>query len=277
MIFETHTIEKPLVNQVESIFYYKGFKPDHSIERVVPTGHVFIIFELDGFEYHTFDKKTLEPNGTYKNVWISGMHKDYLSISAHQDSEMLVIQFKTSGSYPFLKIPIHQLNNKVVDAKELFGDEILELREQILKGESPSEKFKSVDDWLMHKFDVNKIPSIGVLDILSQLKAKPITESSKIIASYPNTQKHLISQFKTYFGLTPKVFHRIFRFNEILKQIQNKEQLVWSQIAYEFGYSDQSHFIKEFKEFSGFNPQEFINSDYHKDDETNFFPLDRKG
>jgi len=277
LIFETHTIEKPLVNQVESIFYYKGFKPDHSIERVVPTGHVFIIFELDGFEYHTFDKKTLEPNGTYKNVWISGMHKDYLSISAHQDSEMLVIQFKTSGSYPFLKIPIHQLNNKVVDAKELFGDEILELREQILKGESPSEKFKSVDDWLMHKFDVNKIPSIGVLDILSQLKAKPITESSKIIASYPNTQKHLISQFKTYFGLTPKVFHRIFRFNEILKQIQNKEQLVWSQIAYEFGYSDQSHFIKEFKEFSGFNPQEFINSDYHKDDETNFFPLDRKG
>jgi len=277
LIFETHTIEKPLVNQVESIFYYKGFKPDHSIERVVPTGHVFIIFELDGFEYHTFDKKTLEPNGTYKNVWISGMHKDYLSISAHQDSEMLVIQFKTSGSYPFLKIPIHQLNNKVVDAKELFGDEILELREQILKGESPSEKFKSIDDWLMHKFDVNKIPSIGVLDILSQLKAKPITESSKIIASYPNTQKHLISQFKTYFGLTPKVFHRIFRFNEILKQIQNKEQLVWSQIAYEFGYSDQSHFIKEFKEFSGFNPQEFINSDYHKDDETNFFPLDRKG
>jgi AraC-like DNA-binding protein len=277
LIFETHTIEKPLVNQIESIFYYKGFKPDHSIERVVPTGHVFIIFELDGFEYYTFDKKSLKPNGAYKNVWISGMHKDFLSISAHQDSEMLVIQFKTGGSYPFLKIPIHQLNNKVIDAKELFGDEILELREQILKVDSVLEKFKLVEGWLMHKFDINKTPDIDVLDILSKLKANPITESSTIIKSYSNTQKHLINQFKTYFGLTPKVFHRIFRFNEILRQIQNEKQLIWSQIAYEFGYSDQSHFIKEFREFSGFNPQEFIKSDYHKDDETNFFPLDRKG
>lgn len=277
MIFENHIIEKPLAPFIESIFYYKGFKPDHSIERVVPTGHVFIIFELDGLEYHTYDRETLKINGTYKKAWVSGMHKDYLSISAHQDSEMLVIQFKTNGSYPFLNIPIHQLNNKVVDAKEVFGDEILELREQILKGDNALEKFKSVEDWLTHQFDTNKIPNSDILHILLQLKEKPVTESSKIIKSFNNTQKHLISQFKTHFGLTPKVFHRIFRFNEILKKIQNKEQLVWSQIAYEFGYSDQSHFIKEFKEFSGFNPQEFINQEYHKDDETNFFPLDRKG
>lgn len=277
MIFETHIPETTLVPYIESIFYYKGFKPDHSIERVVPTGHVFIIFELNGFEYHTFDRESLKPNGTFKKVWVSGMHKDYLSISAHQDSEMLVVQFKTNGSYPFFKIPIHQLNNKVVDAQEIFGDEILALRAQILEGENASGKFKRVEDWLTKTFNVDKIPNIDIVDVLTQLKTTPVTESSKIIASYPNTQKHLISQFKTYFGLTPKVFHRIFRFNEILKQIHNKEQLVWSQITYEFGYSDQSHFIKEFKEFSGFNPQEFINSDYHKDEETNFFPLDRKG
>ena len=274
MIFETHILENPLANYIESIFYYKGFKPDHSIERVVPTGNLFIIFELDGFEYHTFDRETLKPNGTYRNVWISGMHKDYLSISAHQDSEMLVIQFKASGAYPFLKIPIHQLNNKVIDGQELFGYEILELREQILKEKNTSGKFKRVEEWLTNKFDVSKTASIEILDILSLLKVKPVTENSKIIACYPNTQKHLINQFKIFFGLTPKVFHRIFRFNEILKRIQNKQHLVWTQIAYEFGYSDQSHFIKE---FSGFNPQEFINSDFHKDDETNFFPLDRKG
>jgi len=277
LIFETHILEKPLANYIESIFYYKGFKPDHSIERVVPTGHVFIIFELDGFEYHTFDRETLKPNGSYKNVWVSGMHKDYLSISAHQDSEMLVIQFRTGGSYPFFKTPIHQLNDKVIDAQELFGNEILKLREQILNGKNATEKFKSVEEWLTKKVDINKTARIEVLDVLSQLKTNSVTESSKIIASYPNTQKHLINQFKIYFGLTPKVFHRIFRFNEILKQIQNKQHLIWPQIAYEFGYSDQSHFIKEFKEFSGFNPQEFINSDYHKDDATNFFPLDRKG
>lgn len=276
MIFETHSLEKPLADYVESIFYYKGFKPDHSIERVVPTGHLFIIFDLAGFEYHTFDNKTLEPNQNFENVWISGMHKNYLSISAHQDSEMLVIQFKTSGAYPFFDHSISDFNNKVIPAKEVFGNEILELRSRIIKGENASEKFSDTEEWLLKRFDKTKTAPEELLSILEEIQSKPVSESSSIIASYPNSQKHLINQFKKYFGLTPKVFHRIFRFNEILKKIQNEEQLNWSEIAYEFGYSDQSHFIKEFKEFSGFNPQEFIDADYHKD-EPNFFPLDREG
>ncbi|SHH36944.1 helix-turn-helix domain-containing protein [Winogradskyella jejuensis] len=276
MIFETHNLKKPLVDYIESIFYYKGFKPDHSIERVVPTGHVFIIFELDGFEYHTFDRKTLKPNGNYRNVWVSGMHKDYLSISAHQNSEMFVIQFKTSGVSPFFDIPIHELNNKVIHAQELFGNEILELRTQILNAMSISEKFKNAENWLLKRFDKSHSAAEDVQSILKKIQSQPVSESSTIIASYPNSQKHLINQFKKYFGLTPKVFHRIFRFNEILKQIRNKQKLKWTDIAYEFGYSDQSHFIKEFKEFSGFNPEEFINFDFHKD-EPNFFPLDREG
>ncbi len=276
MIFETHILEKPLIDHIESIFYYKGFKPDHSIERVVPTGHVFMIFELDGFEYHTFDSTTLKPDGTFRNVWISGMHKDFLSISAHQDSEMLVVQFKSNGAYPFFGFPISQLNDKVIDAEEIFGKEVLELRQQILNDENASEKFKNVENWLLNKFDNSKTAPKELLVILEQIQSKTDSDNGLNIASYPNSQKHLINQFKKYFGLTPKVFHRIFRFNDILKQIRNKQSLKWAEIAYEFGYSDQSHFIKEFKEFSGFNPKKFIDAEFHKD-QPNFFPLDRNG
>lgn len=276
MIFETHTLEEPLANYIESIFYYKGFKPDHSIERVVPTGHLFIIVELDGFERNTFDNESLKPNGTYTNVWVSGMHKNYLSISAHQDSEMLVIQFKPNGAYPFLKIPVNQLNNKVVSAQDIFGNTILKLRNQILKTKSGSGKFKIVESWLLKQFDEKMSAPKEITSVLEQILSKPIIDNQEIIASYSISQKHLIHQFKKYFGLTPKVFHRIVRFNEILKQIQNKNQLKWTDITYEFGYSDQSHFIKEFKEFSGFNPQEYIKADFHKE-QPNFFPLDRKG
>lgn len=250
--------------------------PAHSIERVVPTGHLFIIFELNGFEYHTFDRDTLKPNETYTNVWVSGFHKDYLSISAHQNSEMFVIQFKTHGASPFFDFPINRLNNKIVSAEKLFGKEIQDVRNQILNAKTVSEKFNNAENWLLKRFDENKVAPREVQYVLQQIRSKPISESSAIIAAYPNSQKHLINQFKKYFGLTPKVFHRIFRFNEILYQIQNKQQLKWTDIAYEFEYSDQSHFIKEFKEFSGFNPREFINANYHKN-EPNFFPLDGEG
>ncbi len=276
MIFQTHNLKKPLTDYIESIFHFKGFNPDHSIERVVPTGHLFILFELDGFERNTFDNKSLKPNGTYTQVWVSGMHKNYLSISAHQGSEMLVVQFKTTGAYPFFKFPINELNNKVISAQEMFGNEILELRHRIIDSENSSDKFKIVEEWLSKLLDLSKSAPKEITTILQQVITKPISESKQIVSTYPHSQKHLIDQFKKYFGLTPKVFHRVFRFNEILAKIQNKEQLKWTDIAYEFGYADQSHFIKEFKEFSGFNPQEFINSDFHKG-QPNFFPLDREG
>ena len=276
MEFNRHILQGHLADHIEAIFHFKGFVPDHSIERVVPTGHLFIIFELDGFERNTYNNDSLKPNGRYKNVWVSGMHKIYLSISAHQESEMFVIQFKTNGAFPFLKISISELNDRVVSAEEIFDNEILDLRKQILVAETSLNKFQLAESWLLNRFDETKVPSQELLSILEQIKSKPVSDSKDIIASYPNSQKHLISQFKKYFGLTPKVFHRIFRFNAILAQIQNQQRLNWAEIAYEFDYTDQSHFIKEFKEFSGFNPQEFIGADFHKG-EPNFFPIDRKG
>ncbi len=276
MIFETYILAKPLDNLIESVFYFKNFQPDHSIERVVPTGHLFIIFELDGIPRNTFDNKTLQPNATFEQVWISGMHKNYLSISAHQDSEMLVIQFKPNGSHPFLHIPVQELNNKVIAAQDILGGEILDLRKAVMEKEIVVEKFKTVETWLHNRFNANKIAPKELVTIVDKLKIGSFTEHSEIVSLYPKTQKHLIEQFKKYCGLTPKVFHRIFRFNEILQQIHAKQNIAWSQIAYQFGYTDQSHFIKEFKEFSGFNPQEFITAEYNKE-QPNFFPLDKKG
>ena len=104
MIFETHELKGTIRTYIESIFHFKDFIPDHSIERVVPTGHIFIIFELDGFTRNTFDNSTLKPNNTFTKVWVSGMHKNHISISAHKKSEMFVIQFRPFGGYPFLSL-----------------------------------------------------------------------------------------------------------------------------------------------------------------------------
>ncbi|MDH7448181.1 helix-turn-helix domain-containing protein [Aquimarina sp. 2201CG14-23] len=276
MIFETHTLNTPISQYIESIFHFKDFIPDHSIERVVPTGHVFIIFELDDIPRNTFDNVTLKPNGTYTKAWISGMHKNYISISAHQKSEMFVIQFKPFGTFPFFHFPIEELNEKVVLVEEVFGKDFLELREVIQKQETSQEKFLIAEKWLTDRFDNAKTPPEEILAIIKKLQQEPVANFNKIVESYPHTQKHLISQFKKYVGLTPKYYHRILRFNEILQQIQQKETISWSQVAYQCGYADQSHFIKEFKHFSGFNPKEFIKEEFNKD-EPNFFPLDREG
>ena len=276
MHFQPHQVPAPFNRYIESIFHFKGFTPDHSIERVVPTGHIFIIFELDGYPRNTFDNDTLKPNATFTKVWVSGMHRNYISISAHSDSEMFVIQFKAQGAYPFLHFPVEELNEKIVQGETLLNGELVELREKLLVPDTSEGKFAVAEEWLNSRYDETKLPSNDFLTALEQLQAQAAANYDEIVENYPNTQKHLISQFKKYVGLTPKYYQRVLRFNDILQKIHQQEKIAWADIAYQCGYSDQSHFIKEFKHFSGFNPQEFIKQAFNKD-EPNFFPLDRQG
>lgn len=275
MAIQRHLLKGVLNQYIEAIFHLKDFMPDHSIERVVPTGHVFIIFELDGFQRNTYDNDTLAPIATYKEVWISGMQKNHISISAHPHSELFVIQFKAFGAYPFFHFPIHILNDKVISGKEVFGEEILVLREEILNKNSTDEKFLCAENWLLKRFRKEKTPPADLLKVLERLQYKPVVNFLEVIESYSKTQKHLIDQFKKYLGLTPKYYQRMLRFNEILRQIHQSNKIEWAQVAYQLEYTDQSHFIKEFKHFSGINPQKFIQQGFH--DATNFFPLDKKG
>ncbi len=274
MIFNTHQFKAPLVNYIESMFHFNGFMPDHSIERVVPTGHVFIIFELDGMKRNTFDNETLKPLADFEKVWVSGVHKNYLSISAHDDSEMFVIQFKPHGAFPFVHQFIGELNDVVIPAEEVFGQEILELHQIIKTASTSEEKFSKGETWLIERFDQTMVPTDALVDLLSELDKQPVVKYQEVIDGYPHTQKHLIDQFKKYIGLTPKYYQRMRRFNGILQHIQNKQYLNWPDVALECGYTDQSHFIKEFRHFSGFNPTEFFQHDY-QNEEPNFFPIDK--
>lgn len=276
MIFEYYNLPSNLSKHIESIFYFKDFTPEHSIERLVPTGHVFILFELDSIPRNTFDNKTLKPAGIFKRAWICGMHRNFISISAHKNSEMLAIQFKPAGSFPFFHFPMQKINEKIIAAEELFGDEILDLRNKIIEVENIQEKFNLTKDWLLKRYVEQKAPSTDLLDFIEKLQKEPVSKFNEIIESYPYTQKQLIQHFKKYVGITPKYYQRILRFNEILKLIHNKEKVSWADVAYSCNYADQSHFIKEFYLFSGFNPQEFIKREFTKE-ESKFFPLDRKG
>ncbi len=278
MTFENHLPEAPIAEHIEAIFHFKDFMPDHSIERVVPTGHIFLLFELDGIPRNTFENETLLPLETFTKVWVSGMHKQYISISAHERSEMFVIQFKAAGAFPFFHFPIHEINEKVVPAERLLGKEVLDLHTALLEASDSKAKFAVAENWLQKRYQSEKVPNATITTMIEELKKAPSLngqELNRLVQAYPHTQKHLIDQFKKYVGLTPKFYQRILRFNEILAQIHQKKKLSWTQISYNCGYADQSHFIKEFKRFSGFNPEEFIQQNF-TNEEINFFPLDRE-
>ena len=70
------------------------------------------------------------------------------------------------------------------------------------------------------------------------------------------SERSLERYFKHHIGLSPKFYCRILRFANVFKLIQS-DGFNWSDIAYLAGFYDQSHFIKNFKEFTGEEPSNY--------------------
>ncbi len=77
------------------------------------------------------------------------------------------------------------------------------------------------------------------------------------------SERQFERRFKKHIGITPVLFSRISRFQAALRQIKSRNYMKLSDVAFDRGYADQAHFIREFKEFSGFSPGR-----YHSPDRT---------
>jgi AraC-like DNA-binding protein len=61
-------------------------------------------------------------------------------------------------------------------------------------------------------------------------------------------------------GVSPHQYIRIARFQEAVRLIKASQFETWSELAYDLNYADQSHFIKDVKEFSGFTPTTLLDT-----------------
>ena len=78
------------------------------------------------------------------------------------------------------------------------------------------------------------------------------------LASEVNMSKRNFERkFLENVGLTPVFFNRIVRFQKAIKLINQQNKLSFTELAYMSGYYDQSHFIRDFKQFYGQPPKEF--------------------
>src|SRR5262249_51282116 len=93
--------------------------------------------------------------------------------------------------------------------------------------------------------------------MFGQHQAGPrVREAAKYLSL---SQRRFIQVFKAEVGLTPKLFSRIQRFQRIRSFIQRNPSINWADLAVDLGYFDQSHLIREFLEFSGLSPTDYVN------------------
>jgi methylphosphotriester-DNA--protein-cysteine methyltransferase len=72
------------------------------------------------------------------------------------------------------------------------------------------------------------------------------------------SQKHLIHLFRAQVGLPPKRYARIVRFNSLLRRLAAEARADWADLAAKYGFYDQAHFVRDFREFTGTTPTDFL-------------------
>lgn len=63
-------------------------------------------------------------------------------------------------------------------------------------------------------------------------------------------------RFLSETGLTPKQFAKIIQFDRSLAQLSANDYTTLTDIAYQNGFADQSHFIRVFKSFTRKTPKQ---------------------
>ncbi len=72
------------------------------------------------------------------------------------------------------------------------------------------------------------------------------------------TEKTLQRMFETNVGISPRLYKRIYQFNRAFQQLNSRNFLKLSDIAYENSYADQSHYTRTFKEFTNLTPKQYV-------------------
>jgi AraC-like DNA-binding protein len=232
----------------------KEYTADAPIEEVTPDACIELILNF-GVPYvlQTEDLTDRE----MPMAFLVSLQKKPLLFRAEGTVKLVATRFYAWGALPFLAFD-YQSSGPVTIAT---GDEWLNLSEKLkprIAADDYDGAFAEVEDFLIGKllkahFDLKKI------QIASQLlyREKGQFRVSEL-ADYCNlSERQLQRQFQDVIGVSPKTLARTIRFEEIRSRVMFSPETNLTDLAYEFGYTDQAHFIRDFKEFAGKTPGEF--------------------
>jgi AraC-like DNA-binding protein len=217
-----------------------------------PTPHQCIVLYLSGplkakkIDDDEFTEKptcvVVGPQVTRVNLMINKHHK------------AVNIGFQPGGLHRLLGMPLHELYDDGFDGHYLLGPEVERLIESCSLLSDLFAIKNEVDEFLLNK--LRNLKDVVPFDLaMHQL----IRQNGNVVISDVASLACLsLRQFerKCYerLGMSPKIYARIARFSHAYNIFERSHTIDWASIAYQSGYFDQMHFIRDFKQFAGVTP-----------------------
>lgn len=246
VFFQHYVPAKPLSEFVGLFWYWRGHIVSYSKERLLPTGTSELVFNLG--------------RGTPIVAGISGPHSRSIIIERTAYDELLGIHFNPGGAFPFLGFPLSDLHGLSIAVSDIWGERrASQLLGLIYEAGTVEMKFQVLEKWLLQIATRPLKHHPAVSFAVREFQKDPGLLSSATVAEQVNlSQRRFIQLFRDEIGLTPKLFCRVRRFQEVLKMVEESRDVDWVAVALSCGYFDQPHFNHDFREFSSVSPTEYL-------------------
>ena len=261
MLHRTYIPRPPLSDFIEDIWLYEGYSGRHFRERILPSGTIELVINLQEDKLRIYEAaREEECCKRLSGALVSGAYGSFFVTDTTEEKSIMGVHFKPAGAFPFLGVSPEELANRHINLKDLWGSAATELRERLCEAKTPQGRFRLLENalaaHLLRPPEHHPAVSAG-LSLFEQSRGRLLVrEMSKQLQL---SQRRFIQIFAGEVGMTPKLFSRIQRFHRAVSLVHPPEVSPdWAQLASGCGYFDQAHLINDFVAFSGFTPNAYL-------------------
>jgi AraC-like DNA-binding protein len=244
-----------LAHAVEQLWSVEASTRDFQ-EKVLPRRTVELIINLaDSREPHEMLNGGGKP-ARYQRAWMSGLQTGCLHLRSRTAPRLIAASLKPAYAGLIADAPAPELAGRVIewDAPWLNA-----LRERLLDTPALAPRFALLEEALRRRLAAARrcdLPLAWAAERLvataGELRVTGLSEQVGLC------RKQFIARFRRQVGLPPKLFARVLRFDRAINAVRALPEVMWTDLAYRCGYYDQAHFNRDFREFAGCTPGEFL-------------------
>jgi len=175
----------------------------------------------------------------------------------------LQVVFKPDALSSLFRLDASSLLNKSLKAEE-FG--AAALNAQLIVARSDEERVAICSDFLGAKL-TSAQDNMTIKNAIKLIDQHIETANVETVRRHMGlSERQLERQFKQAVGVPPQLYIRIRRINAALRLMDSGKYSRLADVAHELNFHDQSHFIRDMKEFAGLTPksiQQKVDDFYH--------------
>jgi AraC-like DNA-binding protein len=247
-------------------------------ERHLPTAEVPMVLNF-GASHTRVDAPSDGGPQRLDHAWVTGLQTRHHLSEAIGDRRFMVVRFTPLGAHLFFRLSMDSLTDRAVLLEQIDPEIASLVSDHVMVARGWAERFDAMERLIGSRVARYAAPPYIERAWNGLVRTWGQTPVGSLAADAGCSHRHLIQQFRTCIGLSPKKAAMLLRFNRSIDAVTHdgpadsprKPYLEgsapsgtdaprgrWAQIAAECGYFDQSHFIHEFRAFAGAKPSEFL-------------------